>query len=129
MLLDNMLLTVIVPILPDYLAELHALSAANDRTAHTIAQIVPNALLNASIQLHYVPTVPTTVPSKRRGPLWTADGGRLSDENGAIGVLLAAKALVQLAVTPFVGNFAQRLGYRVLIVMGTGCLLVAAIGE
>lgn len=133
LLLDNILLTVIVPILPDYLAALHAQAA--DRTAHAIAQIVPLSLLDASIGLHYVPTVqPQQQPhgngtTTATASIWRADSGRLSDENGAIGVLLAAKALVQLAVTPFVGNFAQRLGYRLLIVMGTGCLLVAAVGE
>lgn len=110
LLLDNVLLTVIVPILPDYLAELRA---ADDATAAAIGQMVPRTFLDTTVSLHYVP--PSAV--------------RLADENGAIGVLLATKALVQLLVTPLIGNFAQRLGYRLPIVMGTACLLCAAIGE
>lgn len=111
LLLDNVLLTVIVPILPDYLAEL---GAADDGTmAAAIGQMVPHAFVDTTVSLHYVP--PSAV--------------RLADENGAIGVLLATKALVQLLVTPLVGNFAQRLGYRLPIVMGTACLLFASFGE
>lgn len=59
----------------------------------------------------------------------TASGDNwLSGENGSIGMLLATKALVQLLVTPFVGRLTLRLGYRLPIVFGTFCLLVASLG-
>lgn len=121
LLLDNVLLTVIVPILPDYLAELRATADS----AQSIGQYVPRPFLDASVGLHYVPTALNASTAATAA----ARGIRLSDENGAIGVLLATKAVVQLLVTPFVGNCAQRLGYRLPIVLGTACLLVASIGE
>lgn len=53
----------------------------------------------------------------------------LSGENGSIGMLLATKALVQLVVTPFVGRLTLRLGYRIPMVFGTFCLLIASLGN
>lgn len=53
----------------------------------------------------------------------------LSGENGSIGMLLATKALIQLLVTPFVGRLTLQLGYRIPIVFGTFCLLIASLGR
>lgn len=119
LLLDNMLLTVIVPILPDYLVGLQNTTAAAsaNRTAPVLGPLVSRVIMDARFNLQHMQ------PAGDRPP-----GGRLSEENGAIGVLLATKALVQLCVTPLVGNFAQRVGYCILFVMGTASLLVAAVG-
>lgn len=52
-----------------------------------------------------------------------------SDENSSIGILLAMKALIQLIVTPVVGNLTLRWGYRSLVIFGTFCLFIASLSK
>lgn len=59
--------------------------------------------------------------------LW--NDNRLNDENGAIGILLATKALVQLIATPFIRNLINLFGYRVPTVFGTFVLFLASSSE
>ncbi|KAJ6637229.1 Synaptic vesicular amine transporter, partial [Pseudolycoriella hygida] len=124
LLLDNILLTVIVPILPDYLSHLH-----NDGFVS-----MPNSLLYKSFDLHYVPTILGKHPlagnsiinftisknkEKRLEELIDQDVQKdqkqyLDVENSSIGILLAGKALVQLIVTPVV-VFAIGVSYYALL--------------
>lgn len=131
-----------VPILPDYLSQLHADQNVN----------VPKIVMYKSFDLHYVPTIlgkhPLTGNSMINFTISNGKDGRvdeyildsgnideeinkisLDEENGSIGILLAAKALVQLAITPLVGNLTLRLGYRLPVVFGTFCLFIASLGK
>lgn len=152
---------IIVPILPDYLAQLHE--------ADAVVPNVPKSVAFKSFDLHYVPRILGKHPLSGGSMInFTTSTGRstsfgeeyftmrvndslvrtmtdevvmgssgrqtasenwLAGENGSIGMLLATKALVQLMVTPFVGRLTLRLGYRIPIVFGTFCLMVASLGS
>ncbi|XP_058116801.1 synaptic vesicular amine transporter-like [Anopheles ziemanni] len=116
--LDNMLLTVIVPILPDYLVQFHT--------------NVPASVIYKNFSLHYVPKLigagsdavvvqPTPFPSPDGRP------SAIEEENGSIGILLGVKALVQLVANPIVGSGTARFGYCLPIVFGTVQLLLASL--
>ena len=129
-----------MPILPDYLAQLNnEISALH----------VPKSVMYKTFDLHYVPTILGKHPLAGSSLInFTISNGKeklledyilensmdeqtkdnLEEENGSIGMLLAAKALVQLIVTPLVGNLTLRVGYRIPVVFGTFCLFVASIG-
>ncbi|XP_052890208.1 chromaffin granule amine transporter [Anopheles moucheti] len=115
--LDNMLLTVIVPILPDYLVQFH--------------DNVPASVIYKNFSLHYVPkligavseamvVVQPTNPPVDKTPT-------MEQENGSIGILLGVKALVQLLANPLVGSGTARFGYCVPITFGTVNLLLASL--
>ncbi|XP_057653742.1 synaptic vesicular amine transporter-like [Diorhabda carinulata] len=97
-LLDNVLLTVVVPIIPDFLFsnELNVTIDAND--------LAPASLSPLQRKFH-----------------------NLENENGPLGVLLASKALVQLAFTPFIGYLVGVLGCYIPLLVGTFNLLLASI--
>lgn len=59
--------------------------------------------------------------------LW--NDNKLNDENGAVGILLATKALMQLISTPFVKTLSNSLGYRIPTVLGTFVLLLASMSK
>lgn len=130
---------ILVPILPDYLSHLN----------YDGFVTVPNSLVYKSFDLHYVPTILgkhplagnsiinftiSTNKDKLLEELIAQDVQKdqkehLGDENSSIGILLAAKALVQLIVTPIVGHLTLRYGYLLPVVFGTTCLLVASLGK
>lgn len=56
--------------------------------------------------------------------LWT--NNKLNDENSAVGILLAVKALVQLIMTPFVTSLINSYGYRIPTAFGTFMLFMAS---
>lgn len=57
--------------------------------------------------------------------LWS--NTKLNEENGAVGILLATKALTQLISTPFVKMLSNSLGYRIPTVLGTFVLFLASL--
>lgn len=57
--------------------------------------------------------------------LWSDN--QLNEENGAVGILLATKALMQLLSTPFVKSLSNSFGYRITIALGTFVLFLASI--
>ena len=57
--------------------------------------------------------------------LWS--NTKLNEENGAVGILLATKALMQLISTPFVKMLSNSYGYRIPTVLGTFVLLLASL--
>ncbi|XP_055300363.1 synaptic vesicular amine transporter [Sitodiplosis mosellana] len=127
-LLDNILLTVIVPILPDYLSQI-------DRESFNSLQ---ESLKYKNLYLHYVSTMfgknapveNVTMPENFqfdvvRDKLW--NDNNLNKENGAVGILLATKALIQLVSTPIVKSMSNSFGYRIPTVIGTFILFLASL--
>nr|CAI5824419.1 unnamed protein product [Callosobruchus analis] len=102
-LLDNVLLTVVVPIIPDYLF-------SNDL----------NITSSASGDPHFGPA--SLSPLQRKYET-------LEKDNGPLGALLASKAFVQLAFTPLIGYLIGRLGCNVPLLIGSGNMLLASICE
>ncbi|KAG5898755.1 hypothetical protein JTB14_010965 [Gonioctena quinquepunctata] len=99
-LLDNVLLTVVVPIIPDYLFsnELNV-SSSDDSKRFGQASLSP-------LQRKYE---------------------ALENDNGPLGALLASKAFVQLAFTPLVGYLIAAIGCNVPLLIGSCNMLLASI--
>lgn len=118
-----------MPILPDYLSQI-------DRESFESLQ---ESLKYKNLYLHYVSTmfgktVPlqnvTAIPTNFQfdvvqDKLW--NDNKLNDENGAVGILLACKALIQLISTPFVKSLSNSFGYRITIFFGTIVLFLASL--
>lgn len=116
-----------VPILPDYLSQI-------DDEPVTSLQ---NSLKYKNLYMHYMSTMfgPTAAFNGTASnnsfafdvtsdKLWT--NNKLNDENSAVGILLAVKALVQLIMTPFVTSLINSFGYRIPTAFGTFMLFAAS---
>ncbi|XP_030761773.1 synaptic vesicular amine transporter-like [Sitophilus oryzae] len=99
-LLDNVLLTVVVPIIPDYLFS-NSLNYKHEEQTKT-----------------YGPASLSPLQRKYES---------LENDNGPLGALLASKAFVQLAFTPLVGYLTEVLNCTVPLLIGSCNMLVAAI--
>ncbi|CAL8305853.1 unnamed protein product [Boreogadus saida] len=98
LLLDNMLYMVIVPIIPDYLADLES-----EQSAHVHLVLHPNSTFNSTGQ---------------------AKSNR-DNLDVQIGVLFASKAIVQLLVNPLSGTFIDRVGYDIPLLIGLTVMFVS----
>ncbi|EDL28728.1 chromaffin granule amine transporter isoform X1 [Mus musculus] len=140
LLLDNMLLTVVVPIVPTFLyatefkdinssllrgpsvSSQQALTSPAfsttfsffDNTTMTVEEHVPFrvAWING--------TIPPPVTEAGSVPKNNCLQGIefLEEENVRIGILFASKALMQLLVNPFVGPLTNRIGYHIPMFVG-----------
>ncbi|KAL1495085.1 hypothetical protein ABEB36_010559 [Hypothenemus hampei] len=99
-LLDNVLLTVVVPIIPDYLFS----NVLNYPNLNATSKLRPESLS----------------PLQRKYEI-------LEKDNGPLGALFASKAFVQLAFTPFVGYLTEILNNHVPLLLGSCNMLIAAI--
>ncbi|KAJ3610534.1 hypothetical protein NHX12_022626 [Muraenolepis orangiensis] len=152
LLLDNMLLTVVVPIIPSYL---YTIDESPVPTARNITPASPTASPGSfrSIVSLYDNTVRVTGgnatdrPSSDRDlPLsvsaatasppapWTPPAGedcpsgkRLLKENVKVGLLFASKATVQLITNPFIGPLTNRIGYQLPIFVGFCIMFLSTI--
>lgn len=119
---------ILVPILPDYLSQI-------DRESFDSLQ---ESLKYKNWYMHYVSTmfgrnIPlqnATIPDNFhfdvvRDKLW--NDNNLNEENGAIGILLATKALIQLVSTPIVKSMSNSFGYRIPTAIGTFVLFLASL--
>ncbi|XP_008199134.3 synaptic vesicular amine transporter [Tribolium castaneum] len=93
--LDNVLLTVVVPIIPDYLF-------SNQLKADSRLGLKSLSPLQEKFEV-------------------------LENDNGPLGTLLASKAFVQLAFTPFIGYLTETVGCCIPLLLGSCNMLVAAI--
>eukprot|EP00073_Rattus_norvegicus_P053105 XP_017455489.1 PREDICTED: chromaffin granule amine transporter isoform X2 [Rattus norvegicus] len=140
LLLDNMLLTVVVPIVPTFLyatefkdsnSSLHrgpsvssqqALTSPAfstifsffDNTTTTVEEHVPFRVTWTNGTIPPPVTEATSVPKNNclQGIEF------LEEENVRIGILFASKALMQLLVNPFVGPLTNRIGYHIPMFVG-----------
>nr|XP_018909911.1 PREDICTED: synaptic vesicular amine transporter-like [Bemisia tabaci] len=104
--LDNTLLTVVVPIIPDYLFHIEnpysdVLTNISRTTTTNVNEIAKKALVEMEKDLRA--------------------------ENGQVGLLLSSKALLQLIMNPIVGVLSPRLGVHLSLFIGSVSLLVAAL--
>ncbi|XP_078094624.1 chromaffin granule amine transporter-like [Mustelus asterias] len=134
LLLDYILLTVVVPIIPSFLNDKHFIEKQ------------PQAFSS---------TAPTDIPSSSDGPLTTVNGTEgfewrntteapipdlrpttgnvncslneafFAEDNLRIGLLFASKAIVQLIVNPIVGPLTNRVGYHCPMFFGFVILFVS----
>ncbi|KAK4876335.1 hypothetical protein RN001_012757 [Aquatica leii] len=97
-LIDNVLLTVVVPIIPDYLF---------------------SSDINTS-SFNYHLGIKSLSPLQRKFE-------NLEKDNGPLGALLASKAFVQLAFTPFIGHLTATVGFNLPLLLGSCNMLFAAL--
>ncbi|XP_015987970.2 chromaffin granule amine transporter [Rousettus aegyptiacus] len=143
LLLDNMLLTVVVPIVPTFLyatelKEANASLGLGPATSSRHALPSPAFSTIFSFFDNYTMAIEEGAP---RGMAWTngtsgtvtppvtgalsapqnncpQDTEFLEEENVRVGVLFASKALMQLLVNPFVGPLTNRIGYHIPMFAG-----------
>ncbi|XP_056364772.1 chromaffin granule amine transporter [Oenanthe melanoleuca] len=133
LLLDNILLTVVVPIVPAFLYS----------TEYEAAESSASPALPAP-----PPTAPGAPPFSRPGTTAPAGGftspgngssppapGRgclrggefLAQENTRVGLLFASKALVQLLLNPWVGLLTNRIGYHIPMFLGFTIMFLSTV--
>ncbi|TMS01306.1 Chromaffin granule amine transporter, partial [Larimichthys crocea] len=155
LLLDNMLFTVVVPIIPTFLYALEHPSP--DPTAQpsllpqpshsapildTQSQQSPRSALptfpplvslfdNTTFSLPEIRTEPTDTDTNGTANATESsclqDSLFLEEENVRVGLLFASKALVQLLINPFVGPLTNRVGYHIPMFAGFIIMFVSTI--
>ncbi|XP_014823994.1 PREDICTED: chromaffin granule amine transporter isoform X1 [Poecilia mexicana] len=152
LLLDNMLLTVVVPIIPTFLYAME----------HPEPQTVPDTVPSRTSSSRTATLGPEAQQNPRPSPLVSLfnnvtfdlqesrtevtadlllanqtsnksassclqDSVFLEEENVRVGLLFASKALVQLLVNPFVGPLTNRIGYHIPMFAGFIIMFVSTI--
>ncbi|XP_037255284.1 synaptic vesicular amine transporter isoform X2 [Falco biarmicus] len=148
LLLDNMLLTVVVPIIPSYLYSIK--HAKNDTEIQTTKPNVVSTTMDnfQSIFSYYDNlTMVTGNESDQTGPgeLPRAQTEQMTvnvtpspadcpkedkdllNENVQVGLLFASKATVQLITNPFIGPLTNRIGYQIPLFAGFCIMFVSTI--
>ncbi|XP_053277475.1 chromaffin granule amine transporter [Pleuronectes platessa] len=157
LLLDNMLLTVVVPIIPTFLYALehpspepqtaqpsllplpsHRAGLLGTDTETPVPTSSPLVSLfdNTTFRLQEIRPKPTSDPELTHQVNDTSaatdspclqDRWFLEQENVRVGLLMASKALVQLCVNPFVGPLTNRVGYHIPMFAGFFIMFVSTI--
>ncbi|XP_063544084.1 synaptic vesicular amine transporter isoform X1 [Cydia strobilella] len=116
LLLDNMLLTTVVPIIPEFLYDIRHPDAPLSMSLDTTAAPTPYCpCLNTSLAVSNATQVNITAQKEARHQ-------ELVHETVEVGVMFASKAIVQLLTNPFVGPLTHKIGYS--IPMFTGFILM-----
>lgn len=110
LLLDNMLYMVIVPIIPQYLRNINAFGIAKSDNGEEYTTIINNYTVHQGNQTIIMYNVTTSSDDD--------DYVHYIGEGGAIGLLFASKAIVQLAINPFTGTLIDRIGYDIPMMIG-----------
>nr|XP_020455572.1 synaptic vesicular amine transporter [Monopterus albus]XP_020455573.1 synaptic vesicular amine transporter [Monopterus albus]XP_020455574.1 synaptic vesicular amine transporter [Monopterus albus] len=143
LLLDNMLLTVVVPIIPSYLYKLDE-SADMVLKNNTLPEHSPPEAFHSIVSLYdntvrssgsnttarstgLVPTLPTTTELPQNSSDCPESTSKLLNENVKVGMLFASKATVQLITNPFIGLLTNRIGYQLPIFAGFCIMFVSTI--
>ncbi|KAM8924421.1 synaptic vesicular amine transporter [Pelodytes ibericus] len=146
LLLDNMLLTVVVPIIPSYLytmthesndSDLQAVLSPSpssgsfqtifsyyDNTSLTISNISEGSQRQRS---SLFPTQPPGVSTAATPSDCPKADSSLLNENVKVGLLFASKATVQLLTNPFIGPMTNRVGYQIPMFAGFCIMFVSTI--
>ncbi|XP_054738477.1 synaptic vesicular amine transporter [Anastrepha obliqua] len=125
LLLDNMLLTTVVPIIPEFLYDIRHPDAPLDsypRTPLTTHTPPPPTQSPCSPNGEPLPTVEvSTLSPEENFTLYRELEERhkeLVGETVEVGILFASKAFVQLLVNPIVGPLTHRIGYSIPMFAG-----------
>ncbi|OPJ83928.1 chromaffin granule amine transporter [Patagioenas fasciata monilis] len=142
LLLDNMLLTVVVPIVPTFLYTTEY-EGANSSIVPAWTELAPPALKVPPFSSVFSYSDNTTLsilssssPTElERGagssppqPSSCPEGQEfLANENVRVGLLFASKALVQLVVNPAVGVLTNRIGYHIPMFIGFIIMFISTV--
>ncbi|XP_034517215.1 chromaffin granule amine transporter isoform X6 [Ailuropoda melanoleuca] len=151
LLLDNMLLTVVVPIIPNFLyatefketnaplylgpttISKHVLTSpafstifSFDNNTMALKESAPSGTAWTDDNTGTIPPPVTgAIPAQRNNCLQGTEF--LEEENLRVGVLFASKALMQLLVNPFVGPLTNRIGYHIPMFAGFVILFLSTV--
>uniref|UniRef100_A0A8C4F0X2 Solute carrier family 18 member 2 n=1 Tax=Dicentrarchus labrax TaxID=13489 RepID=A0A8C4F0X2_DICLA len=140
LLLDNMLLTVVVPIIPSYLYNLDESTDVVLKN-NTLSQHGPPGAFNSIVSL-YDNTLRSSGSNRSTDPVPSALAAtelpqnssscpqstkKLHNENVKVGMLFASKATVQLITNPFIGPLTNRIGYQLPIFAGFCIMFLSTI--
>uniref|UniRef100_F7FNE7 Solute carrier family 18 member A1 n=1 Tax=Macaca mulatta TaxID=9544 RepID=F7FNE7_MACMU len=143
LLLDNMLLTVVVPIVPTFLYDMefkevnsslhlgpagsssHALASPPfstifsffDNNTMAVEESVPSGIAWMNDTTSTIPPPATEAISAPKNNCLQGTEF-LEEENTRVGILFASKAVMQLLVNPFVGPLTNRIGYHIPMFAG-----------
>uniref|UniRef100_A0A8C4Q6H1 Solute carrier family 18 member 2 n=1 Tax=Eptatretus burgeri TaxID=7764 RepID=A0A8C4Q6H1_EPTBU len=112
--LDNMLLTVVAPIIPSFL---YSLSHPGNTSGDPVKANRDNGT-GSSVDGNSNPQNNGTCPE---------DKDALVQENMWVGLLFATKAIVQLIANPIVGPLTNRIGYDIPMVIGFVILFISTL--
>uniref|UniRef100_A0A8C9S5E9 Solute carrier family 18 member A1 n=2 Tax=Scleropages formosus TaxID=113540 RepID=A0A8C9S5E9_SCLFO len=138
LLLDNMLLTVVVPIIPSFLyttehSRQDLAPASNQTPRPETPQGTPfSSVISLYDNTTHMSGSPETnlseVSTNQSSPAsCLEDTDFLEEENVRVGLLFASKAVVQLLVNPFVGPLTNRIGYHIPMFAGFAIMFVSTI--
>ncbi|KAF4109702.1 chromaffin granule amine transporter [Onychostoma macrolepis] len=139
LLLDNMLLTVVVPIIPTFLYATEHQTQEHPSATPSEAQPTYTSIFSLYDNSTYtLSTANLTISSGANGSSGLnsssaerhrckEDSEFLEEENVRVGLLFASKALVQLMVNPFVGPMTNRIGYHKPMFAGFVIMFVSTI--
>ncbi|XP_065104039.1 chromaffin granule amine transporter [Paramisgurnus dabryanus] len=143
LLLDNMLLTVVVPIIPTFLYAMEhhtqnlssattseSLPASTRSTFNSIQSLYDNTTYTITITNHNLSTALSPYGGSESYNISSGckeDSQFLEDENVRVGLMFASKAVVQLIVNPFVGPLTNRIGYHIPMFAGFVIMFVSTI--
>ncbi|XP_060011548.1 chromaffin granule amine transporter isoform X2 [Lagenorhynchus albirostris] len=150
LLLDNMLLTVVVPIVPTYLYATEfkvntsvypgpttASQPALTSTFSTIFSFFENNTLaieeSVPSGIAWTSDTPGTIPPPVTEAIPAHENNCfqgtefLKEENLWVGLLFASKALMQLLVNPFVGPLTNRIGYHIPMFAGFVIMFISTV--
>ncbi|XP_028459791.1 synaptic vesicular amine transporter [Perca flavescens] len=143
LLLDNMLLTVVVPIIPSYLYTLDestdvvlknstASQPAAPGTFHSIVSLYDNTVRSSGSNTtarspDLVPTAPAATQLPHNSSECPQSASTLLNENVKVGLLFASKATVQLITNPFIGPLTNRIGYQLPLFAGFCIMFLSTI--
>ncbi|CAH1389917.1 unnamed protein product [Nezara viridula] len=116
LLLDNMLLTTIVPIIPEFIYDIqhpNQSSLASHLDENPKMATTTLAPFNIDNSTDYFSENTTAVPNE--GEKRHKD---LVEETVAVGIMFASKAFVQLLANPFVGPLTHKIGYSIPMLAG-----------
>nr|XP_020635619.1 synaptic vesicular amine transporter [Pogona vitticeps]XP_020635620.1 synaptic vesicular amine transporter [Pogona vitticeps] len=151
LLLDNMLLTVVVPIIPSYLYSLRHLKNATE--IQTIRPETPSLSLDSFQRIfsyydnstvitgnysegirsvdNYHAQTEQMVVNMTKTPSSSSDCPKedndLLNENVQVGLLFASKATVQLLTNPFIGPMTNRIGYQIPMFAGFCIMFISTV--
>ncbi|XP_068891525.1 chromaffin granule amine transporter isoform X2 [Aphelocoma coerulescens] len=151
LLLDNILLTVVVPIVPTFLYTIEY-EGANSSVSSALPEPTPAAPRAPPFSSALSSFDNTTVPVRgftstvelpngtgssppghppstpQTPPGGCLEGGEfLAQENTRVGLLFASKALVQLLVNPWVGLLTNRIGYHIPMFIGFTIMFLSTV--
>ncbi|KAF5928070.1 hypothetical protein HPG69_015336 [Diceros bicornis minor] len=148
LLLDNMLLTVVIPIIPSYLYSIEhekntteiqtakpVLTASASGSFQSIFSYYDNSTLvtgnhTRDLQeglLHKTTTQHMVTNTSMAPPDCPSQDKDLLNENVQVGLLFASKATVQLLTNPFIGLLTNRIGYPIPMFAGFCIMFISTI--